>query len=280
MLSFEQIKGRLKNVAKENNADARILMRLYMMDRFLERLVESEYRDYFIIKGGILVTSMLGVSCRSTMDIDASLTNYTLSAENAEKIIKDICSIDLDDGISFEIKNAVNIMENREYTGIRVSVNALMKESVTPLKIDISTGDVITPGAVDYEYPLMLGEKTISIRSYNLETLLAEKLQAVLSRGTLNTRMRDFYDIYALSVKYYGCISADTLKKAFSATTQYRHTVFTADEADDITEKISCDDGLNSLWISYRKKYPYAEDIEYADAVEKIEELVKMIYSS
>lgn len=190
----EQVKGRIKNVAKQNHADARTLMRIYMMERFLERVASSPYKDNFIIKGGMLVTSMVGVALRSTMDIDTSIKNQNLSVEETGRIVNEIKDIDLGDGVIFQVKEVSNIMDEMEYPGIRFSMNAIMGKLVTPMKIDISTGDVITPCAVEYQYKLLLDERSIGLWSYNLETILAEKLQTVLARGILNTRMRDFYD--------------------------------------------------------------------------------------
>ena len=159
----EQIKGRIKSVAKQNNADARTLMRIYMMERFLERLAQSEYRDNFIIKGGILVTAMIGVSHRSTMDIDTSMKNLNLSAEDALRVVNQVKDIDLDDGVSFDVKDVSNIMDEMEYPGIRVTMNANVGSLVTPLKIDISTGDVITPRAIEFNYDLLLEDRSISL---------------------------------------------------------------------------------------------------------------------
>ena len=198
-LTQEQIKGRIRNIAKDNKADARVLIRIYMMERFLERVANSPYAEKFVIKGGILVTSMVGVSLRSTMDIDTTVRNINLSEKDVLRIVKEICDIDMDDDISFVIKEISDIMDDMEYPGIRVSLDAALGKMITPIKIDISTGDVITPGAIEYEYKLMLEDRTIQLWSYNLETILAEKMQTILSRGILNTRMRDFYDIYTLA---------------------------------------------------------------------------------
>jgi len=212
-LTPEQVKGRIKNVAKENKADARTLMRIYMMERFLERVANSQYKDNFIIKGGMLVTAMVGVALRSTMDIDTSIKNQNLSAEDARRIVDEIKDIDLGDGVTFEVKEVSNIMDEMEYPGIRFTMNVVMGKLVTPMKIDISTGDVITPRAIDYKYKLLLDDRSISLWSYNLETILAEKLQTVLARGLLNTRMRDFYDIKTLISIYEHDIDADVLKR-------------------------------------------------------------------
>lgn len=184
-LSKEQLKGRIRNVAKENNADARILMRIYMMERFLERVSHSKYADSFIIKGGILVTLMVGVSMRSTMDVDTTIRNLNLSEEGIVPIIKEICEIDMDDDVLFKIKEVSSIMDEMEYPGIRININAMLESMVIIFKIDISTDDVITPKAVEYEYDLMLEDRSIKLWSYNLETILAEKLQTILSRGVL-----------------------------------------------------------------------------------------------
>lgn len=176
-------------VAKEKEKELEEWLRgLEGMDRLVD-----DYKDNFIIKGGMLVTAMVGVALRSTMDIDTSIKNQNLSAEDAKRIVDDIKDIDLGDGVTFEVKEVSNIMDEMEYPGIRFTMNAVMGKLVTPMKIDISTGDVITPRAIEYNYKLLLDDRSISLWSYNLETILAEKLQTVLARGLLNTRMRDFY---------------------------------------------------------------------------------------
>ena len=237
----EQIKGRIKSVAKQNNADARTLMRIYMMERFLERLAQSEYRDNFIIKGGILVTAMIGVAHRSTMDIDTSMKNLNLSAEDALRVVNQVKDIDLDDGVSFDVKDVSNIMDEMEYPGIRVTMNANVGRLITPLKIDISTGDVITPRAIEFNYDLLLEDRSISLWSYNLETILAEKLQTVLARGILNTRMRDFYDIRMLLDTYEDKVNKVVLKDAFAATCNKRGTDHLQEQAEEIIKIIEAD---------------------------------------
>ena len=167
--SQEQVKGKIKNIAKENKADARILMRIYMMERFLERVANSAYAENFIIKGGILVTSMVGVSMRSTMDIDTSIRNFNLSEEDAKKVVTEICNIDLQDGVTFVIKEVSSIMDEMEYPGLRLALDAVLGGMVTPIKIDISTGDVITPRAIEYDYKLMLENR--SIKLWSLQSL-------------------------------------------------------------------------------------------------------------
>ncbi len=273
----EQIKGRIKSVAKQNNADARTLMRIYMIERFLERLAQSEYRDNFIIKGGILVTAMIGVAHRSTMDIDTSMKNLNLSAEDALRVVNQVKDIDLDDGVSFEVKDVSNIMDEMEYPGIRVTMNANVGRLITPLKIDISTGDVITPRAIEFNYDLLLEDRSISLWSYNLETILAEKLQTVLARGILNTRMRDFYDIRMLLDTYEDKVNKAVLKDAFAATCKKRGTDHLQEQAEEIIKIIEADEQLRVLWRAYQKKYSYAAEIDYASVISGVRKLMDWI---
>lgn len=276
-LTPEQVKGRIKNVAKENKADARTLMRIYMMERFLERVSNSKYKDNFIIKGGMLVTAMVGVTNRSTMDIDTSIKNQNLSAEDVRRIVDEMKDIDLGDGVTFEIKEVSSIMDEMEYPGIRFTVNAIMGKLITPMKIDISTGDVITPRAIEYPYKLLLDDRSIRLWSYNLETILAEKLQTVLARGLLNTRMRDFYDIRTLLSIYEQEIDENVLKDAFKATCKKRETENLKAEGSQIITAIEGDVQLHNLWKSYQKKYPYATDISYEDIMESTKSLFDKI---
>ena len=273
----EQIKGRIKSVAKQNNADARTLMRIYMMERFLERLAQSEYRDNFIIKGGILVTAMIGVAHRSTMDIDTSMKNLNLSAEDALRVVNQVKDIDLDDGVSFDVKDVSNIMDEMEYPGIRVTMNANVGRLITPLKIDISTGDVITPRAIEFNYDLLQEDRSISLWSYNLETILAEKLQTVLARGILNTRMRDFYDIRMLLDTYEDKVNKAVLKDAFAATCKKRGTDHLQEQAEEIIKIIEADEQLQVLWRAYQKKYSYAAEIDYASVISGVRKLMNWI---
>lgn len=216
-LSPAQLKGRIKNLAIINHADPRVLIRIYMMERFLERISVSRFRNQFIIKGGILVTSLIGIALRSTMDIDTSIKNLNLSPEDILTDMKEICSIDLHDGVTFQIKQLSQIMDEMEYPGIRITANAYLGQMPIPLKIDVSTGDIITPKEIRYEYKLLLENRSIQLWSYNLETLLAEKLQTILARGTLNTRMRDYYDLYELNQGYKNKISYFYFKECFSS---------------------------------------------------------------
>lgn len=276
-LTPAQLKGRIKSLAQKNHADARILMRIFMMDRFLERVSVSPYRDHFIIKGGILVTSLIGVTLRSTMDIDASIKNEELSEEHLLRMLTEISAIDLDDGITFRVKRAEQIMDEMEYPGIRVAMEAALGPMPIPLKLDISTGDVITPREIRYDYKLLTEDRSIPLWSYNLETILAEKLQTVLARGVLNTRMRDFYDIHELSRLYAETIDVPTLRAAFQATCHKRGTERLLEEGNSILHGLADDPALQKLWASYQKKFSYAADLFYADIIKSASLLFQKI---
>lgn len=213
-----QLKDLIRNLSKKKSADAQILMRNYMMERFLERIALSDYKDRFILKGGMLVAAMVGLDARSTMDLDATIKGANVSVEDVENIISSILSVSLEDGVEFRVKRISEIMEEAEYPGVRVSLETTFDGVRTPLKIDISTGDVITPREVRYSFKLMLEERSIEVWAYNLETVLAEKLETVISRNVTNTRMRDFYDIHILQQIYGESLSAPVLRDALAAT--------------------------------------------------------------
>ncbi len=276
-LTDAQIRGRIKNLAEQNNADPRVLMRLYMMERYLERVSVSKYHNNFIVKGGVLVTSLLGISMRSTMDIDTTIQNYDLSLENTKKMIEDISSIDIDDGVDFTIKSVMKIMDDMEYPGIRFALDSRIGRMITPIKIDVSTGATITPRAIEYDYKLMLENRSISILSYNIETVFAEKLQTILSRGILNTRMRDFYDVHVLLVSHKREIYREILKRAFCATCKNRKTENIIDNLKSIYESIACDEKLSLLWTLYQRKYSYAKDIDFGSALLSLDALLKLL---
>lgn len=187
-----QLKALVRNMSKGNSAKAQVIIRNYVMERFLERLSLSPYRSNLILKGGTLVAAMVGLDNRSTMDVDTTVKGMDLSAESVREIIGGITAVEIDDGMTFEIEGIESIMDEADYPGIRVMMMAMLETMRTPLNIDFSTGDVITPHEVTYSFNLMFEERAISILAYNLETILAEKLETLLSRGTANTRMRDF----------------------------------------------------------------------------------------
>lgn len=254
----KQLKDLIRNLSRKKSADAQVLLRNYMMERFLERISISDYKDWFILKGGMLVAAMVGLDARSTMDLDATVKGFDVNVKEAESIINSIISVPLDDGVVFHVKQISEIMDGAEYPGIRVSMETVFDGVVTPLKIDISTGDVITPREIRYSFRLMLEDRSIEIWAYNLETVLAEKLETVISRHVSNTRMRDFYDIHILYQLYGASLSMSILHDAFMATADKRGTLIQMENAAAVFDEIEQSPVMERLWGSYQKKYPYA----------------------
>ena len=259
-----QLKDLIRNLSREKSADAQLLMRNYMMERFLERISLSEYRDKFILKGGMLVAAMVGLDARSTMDLDATVKGANVNVEDIGNLISAIVSVPIDDGVKFQLKSISEIMDEAEYPGIRVSMTTTFDGVVTPLKIDISTGDAITPREVRYSFKLMLEDRSIDIWAYNLETVLAEKLETIITRTTTNTRMRDFYDIYILDQLHGNTLNRQTLYDALLATAKKRGTERHLAEAVDVLNEVESSPVMQKLWESYRRKFSYAADLEWS----------------
>ena len=271
-----QLKDLIRNLSKKKSADAQILMRNYMMERFLERISLSEYKNQFILKGGMLVAAMVGLDARATMDLDATIKGTNVSVEDVEmiisQIISQIISIPLDDGVSFRVKRISEIMEEADYPGVRVSMETKFDGVITPLKIDISTGDVITPREIKYKFNLMLEDRTIEVWAYNLETVLAEKLETVISRNVTNTRMRDFYDIYILQKLHGEQLKKQVLWNALVATAKKRGTLdlIEAEDIREIFDEIESSLVMETLWKTYQKNYSYAADISWHTIMKSI----------
>lgn len=266
----KQLKDLIRNLSKAKSADAQLLMRNYMMERFLERISLSEYKDKFILKGGMLVAAMVGLDARSTMDLDAAVKGTNVTVEDVENIISAIVAVPLDDSVKFQIKRISEIMDEAEYPGVRVSLETEFDGVITPLKIDISTGDVITPREVRYHFKLMLEERTIDVWAYNLETVLAEKLETIISRTITNTRMRDFYDIHILCQIYGENLNTAILHDALIATAKKRGTGQYLQDATDVFDEVENDAGMLKLWRAYQKKFSYASEISWEDVMQSV----------
>lgn len=274
-----QLKDLIRNMSKKKSADAQILMRNYMMERFLERISLSEYKNQFILKGGMLVAAMVGLDARATMDLDATIKDTNVSVEDVEMIISKIISIPLNDGVLFRIKRISEIMEEADYPGVRVSMETKFDGVITPLKIDISTGDIITPREIKYNFNLMLENRTIEVWAYNLETVLAEKLETVISRNVTNTRMRDFYDIYILQKLYGEQLSKDVLWDALVATAKKRETLeqIETEDIDEVFDEIQSSSVMENLWKAYQRNYSYSADIPWHTIMKSIRTLYEII---
>ena len=272
----KQLKDLIRNLSKKKSADAQILMRNYMMERFLERISLSEYRDKFILKGGMLVAAMVGLDARSTMDLDATIKGVNVNVDDVADLIEGIVSVPMDDGVAFRVNKVSEIIDGAEYPGIRVSMTTVFDGVVTPLKIDISTGDAITPGEVRYNFKLMLEDRSIDIWAYNLETVLAEKLETIITRATTNTRMRDFYDIYILEQLHGNTLNAQILHDALLATARKRETEGHLTEAREVFAEVEDSPVMQQLWTAYRKKFSYAADLEWNIVMKAVRKLYSL----
>lgn len=263
----KQLKDKVKNLSDGRSEVAQSLIRYYFMERFLERVSVSEHRNNFILKGGMLVASIIGVDMRATMDIDTTVKELSLNEQDFRKIIEKICAIQIEDGVTFKITSVKKIMEEFDYPGIRMMIEANLDRLRQPFKIDISTDDVITPDAIEFKYKLMFEDRTISVLSYNLETLLAEKMQTILARGLANTRMRDFYDIYEIMNSKAEEVNQDVLKYAFEATCVRRGTVYDKADVEVILDKIKADKGMEDMWNRFRTVNYFVEGLDWKEII-------------
>ena len=267
-----QLKDKVRNMARGDSAKAQLLIRNYGMERFLERVSLSEHRDNFILKGGMLVSAMVGLENRATMDIDTSIRNMPLDTIAAKAMVEEIIAVPVDDNIRFEINDFGTIMDDAEYSGVRISLNAFLDATRIPLKIDISTGDAITPAAVNYQYKLMFEERYITLWAYNLETVLAEKIETVLSRSVLNTRLRDFYDLYVLQDTGLE-IDKATLAAALTATARKRGSEQALVLYERTLDEIRISPLMREQWKRYQGKNNYAAGIAWDDVISDIRAL-------
>lgn len=264
-----QLKDLIRNMAKGDSGKSQLLIRNYAMERFLERVALSKYKDNFILKGGMLVSAMVGLDNRATMDIDTTIRNFPLDCEHAKQIVEEIAATPIDDNIRFEIKDVSNIMDEAEYGGVRLSLDAFLDTTKIPLKIDISTGDVVTPAEITYHYKLMFEQRYISLWAYTLETVLAEKIETVLVCTIFNTRLRDFYDLYILQNTDMK-IDTKILAAALVATCRKRDSEKVLPEYRRILDEIEANATMREFWENYQKKNSYAEGIAWETVMNAI----------
>ena len=274
MNTSTQLKALIRNLSKEKNVQAEIILRNFMLERLLERISMSPFRDKFILKGGMLVAAMVGIDTRSTMDMDATIRGIAFSEEELEKALKIILDYPVDDSVIMALKGFENIRDESEYPGIRVSIEAVLDKTRQVMKVDITTGDKITPRAMEYSFRLLFENRSISILAYNLETVLAEKLETILSRSTTSTRMRDYYDVYILTTLREQDINWDLFTEAFKNTAEKRgsHSRLLETGHDNMGE-IEQSLVLSELWSRYQQKNNYASDLSWKDAIESVKRL-------
>ena len=263
--SAAQLKGWLKNKSKETGTHATELLQNYMLERFLERMSSSPFRKNMILKGGFLIAAMVGIDKRSTMDIDTTMKGMPVNREDIEKILREIITIDISDGVTFEIKDIKSIHDISEYDDFRVSLLARLFTLRVNMSVDITTGDAIIPREIEYHYKLMFEERTIPIMAYNLNTILAEKLETILVRGVGNTRGRDFYDAYLLLSTNKDTLIRSELLYAVKVKAEERESVTAIENHLKILSDIAASPDIAKIWDSYSKRYHYAKGIALPD---------------
>ena len=277
MKNAMQLKAIVKNIGKEKRISAQLVLQNYMLERFLERVSLSKYRNSFIIKGGFLIASLVGLDSRATMDMDVTIKGFPLNDATVRQMIEEIAAVHIDDDIVFEFRSIGEIREDDEYGGYRVALTANYENMAVPLKLDITTGDRITPKEIEYEYRLMFEERSISILAYNLQTILAEKLETVVSRGDQNTRPRDYYDIYILTKMKSGNIEPDMLKKAFRATVEKRGSSDVVKQYREIMNTVRNSAVMNRQWNDYQKDFTYASEISFGETCDAVIAILDII---
>lgn len=267
-------KAKINNLSKEKKVAPQSVLQVYMLERLLERIAVSPYKDNFILKGGMLISAILGMSSRSTMDMDTTVKGFELTKENATKILEEICAIELDDDITFKMNKIELIREDDDYNGYRATFEAKFKNAMPVIfKIDITTGDAITYKEIEYDYNLMLEDRKIPVWSYNLETILAEKFEAVIKRGITGTRIRDFYDVYMLINTQDENINKKLLTVAINLTSEHRESIDLIRDWKKSLDLLRDDEDMKKRWRVYQKTYFYAKDIEYSELIESIEKV-------
>lgn len=270
------LKGKIKNYAKKNNITAQVVLQNYMFERFLERLSLSEYKDKFVVKGGMLIASLVGLSTRSTMDLDTTLKDLPLTEKQIINAISSICDIQLNDNVHFNIASTSPIRKDDIYGGYCVRLDAIYDNIVTPLTIDISTGDIITPNAVQYEVNGVFDDSLkIKLWGYNIETILAEKVETILNRSIFSTRPRDYYDVYILT--HTQSYDENIFVEALEATAKHRGSLDRISSNDTIIYQIENSEDLRLMWYKYQRKFYYAREISYEDIIASLKRLLSKV---
>lgn len=272
--SAQAVKDKLKNVSREKNVDFNSVMRFYMYDRFVERLSKSKYKDNFILKGGFYLSKLFGLDNRSTMDIDTAIRKAEFTEENIIKMINEIINIDVGDNVKFKIEKTETIRDEDEYGGLRITINFMLENIKDKFHIDLATGDPIYPRPDNYRYESLIGDEIYKVWSYNLETVLAEKLETILSKLEISSRMKDYYDIYLIYKFKFDKIDKEKFRGAVKKTFKKREF-----DADLITNLNIVKESkvLKDKWISYSRKYSYARDIEFEETLKCLEQFINII---
>lgn len=277
MNTSKQLKDLINNKAKKFNLSPQILLTRFFMERFLERISLSKYKNNFILKGGILISSMVGVDFRMTKDMDLTIKNIPLNEVFIKNALIEITNIEIDDGTTFKLLDLQSIREEFEYSGFRARFSCVLDKTQNIIQLDITTGDVITPSEVKYSYELLIEKRKINITCYPIETILAEKVESILSKNITTTRMKDFYDCYMLGKLYIDEINREDLIKAIKNTARTRKTEFIFDNIQKTINLIENDESLKFLWTAYSSQFDYAKEIKFESLIEEIKKLLKII---
>ena len=266
-INKNSLQARIKNLSSQKGVPSNVILQDYFFDAFLKRIAKSQYAENFVFKGGFLLSTTLGIDFRSTMDMDFLLTKLAMNKENIEKIFKEIAEIDVDDNITFDFVDINDIRQEDEYGGFNVSLLGRLENVKVVVSIDIATGDPITPSSVSYNYRCLFDNEILIFAAYNFETIIAEKLQTILSKGVTNSRSKDFYDLYIIYKLRWNDINVSTLKEAFNNTCRYRNTIFSSGHATEIKNQIENDLSMQKRWESFSKKNEFASDISFSDTI-------------
>jgi len=269
-----RLKAKIKNLALKNHVPAQAVLQNFMLERLLERISLSKYKDMVILKGGMLIAAMVGINSRTTMDMDATLRGYPLTEKAIQTALSEICAIPLGDEVILELDHISPIREDDEYGGFRVAIIAKYESINTPLKIDITTGDIITPEAIRYAFHSNFENNKIEVWAYNVETILAEKVETILRRSVLNTRPRDFYDVYIIMKTQRRSINKKIFITALNATAQKRMSLAALRDQDKILQSIQAETIMRQRWERYCKENYYANGIEFDVVIGILKELV------
>ena len=274
MRNDASLRGKVRHLAKEHGLKPQEVLQMYLFEHLLMRLAEGTYADKFVLKGGLLISSMTGIYQRTTMDMDATVVGMDMDEMTITKALREICAIDVGDGMKFEFERIEPIREDDEYANWRAHLRALYGRIDAPVKVDITTGDAIYPTQIRHNFELMFDQGTLDVLSYHPATVLAEKLETVISRGEANTRGRDFYDLYAIPRYYSGSISEQDLREALRHTAEKRGSQQAIADWKDTLEGIRASAIMHQVWSSYIADAPYAKGTSFDDSLDSIERLM------
>lgn len=277
MKTPEQLKGSIRSMAAKKNLRAQEVLQMFLFERILERLASSTYRDNFILKGGLLISSMIGIGERTTMDMDTTVRGIQMEEDEIVKTIEKIISVDVGDGINFEYESIEPIREDNAYNNFRIHLRAKYGKIDSPMKIDITTGDVITPTAIQYDFPMLFEDRSVSVMAYTLETILAEKYETILRRNVGTTRARDYYDLHTLFRSRKEEIRPDVLKTAVLHTAKKRDSIKDMEEWREILDDIKNEPLMQTLWNNYVAENQYIGELSFEEVLKTVEETALMI---